>query len=576
VISTGRGALEIGRGHFLWLLAAAICAIAGGSASPAAAGTYDVWSCQGPDGEAVDAGAWERSAIDTVSGTALVSTTAVEFGDNCGQDGGALSVALARGDLLSAPVAGLLVFRPSADTRIASYELSRRLRTGQPPLLASYLATRAELNGSVSVSSDICDTPSCMLGGPDASAAESVVSRPQAEGDSIALRVEVSCVLGICADLLGATPAQAELYRSRMTLEDTLPPADPEVTGELVDGGTATGRASLTVSGEDRGGGIETLTLAIDGSPWQTVRVGSLAPGCRTPYAAAAPCPAEVEQPFEIDTGALAPGDHEASGSVVDAAGNSTEWGPVPFRVERPVVTIDGPAIPIKVAGLPLPPAPLLPNNGSPAVQRPQLRLSGRVATAPAGARVRLRGTLTTRDGRPIARARLTVSARQLGLRDTTPRRAAKTAVTTNAAGRFVVVRRARGAERVTVSFTPRPGAAATAQAATTVRTQLSLGASSAAKRLVKGRLLILRGKLRGAGPSARGALVQIQAIVNGRWTPVGRARVGRGGRYVWRYRFVHLTRDTVFRFRAVVEHVPGWPWPTVRGPRTVVRVDVP
>lgn len=549
--------------------------IAGCAASTAAAGTYDVWSCRGPDGEAVDAGAWERSAIDTVSGTALLSTTAVEFTDSCDQDSGGLSVALARGDLLSAPVAGLLVFRPPADTRIASYELSRRLQTGQPPLLASYLAERAELNGSVPVSSDVCNTPSCMLGGPDAAAAASVVTQPQAEGDSIALRVEVSCVL-LCADLLAATPAQAELYRSRVTLEDTLPPEAPEVTGELVDGGAATGRASLTVTGEDRGGGIETLSLEVDGSPWQTVRVGSLAPGCRAPYTAPAPCPAEVEQPFEIDTGALATGDHEASGSVVDAAGNSTEWGPVPFKVERPVETVDGPAIPVEVAGPPLPRAPLLPTNGSPAVERPQLRLAGRVTNAPAGARVRLRGTLTTRDRKPIARARLTVSTRQLGLRDAAPRRAARATVTTDGAGRFVVVRRARGAERVTVSFSPRPGAATTAQAAATVRTRLSLGASSTAERLVKGRLLTLRGKLRGAGPSARGALVQIQAIVNGRWSPVGRARVGRGGRYVWRYRFVHLTRDTVFRFRAVVEHVPGWPWPTVRGPRTVVRVDVP
>ncbi len=88
--------------------------------------------------------------------------------------------------------------------------------------------------------------------------------------------------------------------------------------------------------------------------------------------------------------------------------------------------------------------------------------------------------------------------------------------------------------------------------------------------------VLTLRGRLRGAGPSAAGALVQIQAVVNGRWAPVGRARTGRDGAYRWRYRFVHLSRDTTFRFRPVVERVPGWPWPTVRGPAMAVRVDVP
>jgi hypothetical protein len=70
--------------------------------------------------------------------------------------------------------------------------------------------------------------------------------------------------------------------------------------------------------------------------------------------------------------------------------------------------------------------------------------------------------------------------------------------------------------------------------------------------------------------------VIHIQAIVNGRWSPVGIARAGADGRYRWRYRFVNLTRDTAFSFRAVVERAPGWPWASVRSDRVAVRVDVP
>ena len=91
--------------------------------------------------------------------------------------------------------------------------------------------------------------------------------------------------------------------------------------------------------------------------------------------------------------------------------------------------------------------------------------------------------------------------------------------------------------------------------------------------RLVKGRLLTLRGRLLGAGASAKGTLVTIQSIVNGAWAPVGTARAKADGSYTWRYRFVHLQQDTIFRFRAVVERGPGWPWASEHSSSLKVRV---
>jgi hypothetical protein len=70
--------------------------------------------------------------------------------------------------------------------------------------------------------------------------------------------------------------------------------------------------------------------------------------------------------------------------------------------------------------------------------------------------------------------------------------------------------------------------------------------------------------------------VVTIESIVNGRWLPVGSAKAKADGTYAWRYRFVHLARDTIFSFRAVVERAPGWPWASERSARLKVRVDVP
>jgi hypothetical protein len=549
--------------------ATVLAAVALGLAGPTAAGTYDVWSCRDGDGAPVSADAWERSALSP-DGDVLLAPASLRFVDACAEGGG-LAVTLASQALLSAPVTGLLTFRAPADTRIASYELARLLDAGQAPLLASYRAQRSETAAGVPVDGELCATGGCMLGGLDFEAPASRVARDAASGDALALSVAVTCPLDpACASLLSAAPARAVLYRSRVTLEDTHAPRLSPISGSLLEG-SGPGPASVVVAASDRGGGIERMTLAIDGQERQAVRAGSLAPSCRTPYAATRPCPADAERAFEIDTGALSPGDHVASGTVVDAAGNSTAWGPVAFRVERAVEVVPPPP-PILVPTPRRPP----PANGTPAVERPRLTLR-RVGSAGArpGSLVRLSGRLRTADRRPIVGARLRVGERVLGLRGRRPA-GATSAVTTDAAGRFTVARRARGARRVTVSFRPRPDAAVTAQASAALRTRLALRAAPSRGRLVKGRRLTLRGRLGGAGPSTRGALVQIQAVVNGAWTPVGRARARRDGGFAWRYRFVHLSRDTVFAFRAVVEHVPGWPWPTVRSPRVAVRVDVP
>lgn len=126
----------------------------------------------------------------------------------------------------------------------------------------------------------------------------------------------------------------------------------------------------------------------------------------------------------------------------------------------------------------------------------------------------------------------------------------------------------------MTVSFAPAAGAAPTARATATVRTRLALAIRRSHGRLRRGQAVVLDGRLRGAGASARGAVVELQAIVSGAWRPVGAVAADRHGRWRWRYRFTRVQRDAIFTFRAVVRRSPGWPWPLQRSRPVEVRVD--
>src|SRR5262245_5694798 len=97
-----------------------VIAIAAVLPAPASAGTYDVWSCRGPDGAALSAGAWQAAAI--VDGARVDDTCAA---------GGSLRLSLTVEHDPTA--AGTLRLTPPAGTRIAGYELYRATDDGPIP-----------------------------------------------------------------------------------------------------------------------------------------------------------------------------------------------------------------------------------------------------------------------------------------------------------------------------------------------------------------------------------------------------------------------------------------------------------
>jgi hypothetical protein len=468
----------------------AVLVAAAAAPGVAQAGTYDVWSCRDANGAALSASAWAPEG---------------RVADTC-----------ATGGSLRVTPEGAIRLAPPAGTRISSYELWRFAEDDWDPDDTSITETVGTTSTST-FSGTVGDPRN-----PFASANRVVNKRTPLDAVTLRVRCQDECL-----------NARMDLYRSRVTISDTTAPAASAA---------AAGDDAVIVSGTDGGGGVAALTLSLDGGAART-----LTTGCATPYTAVQPCPGAADRAFAID----APdGAHSVSGTVVDAGGNATAWGPLAITIKRGTTTVS--------------PAPL---NVAPASQE-VIKLTRTTLEHAPGGKVKLEGTLKSASGAPMTGARLTVSSFDLGTDDAVPRSLGS--VTTGAGGAFSITLDRDGAQRVTVSSPA--GATATA----TVRANLAVSLSSSRGRIVKGRILTLHGKLRGAGASARGTVVTIESIVNGHWLPVGSARAKADGSFAWRYRFVHLARDTIFSFRAVVERAPGWPWASERSGRIKVRVDVP
>src|SRR4051794_36682540 len=264
----------------------AVLLAAAGAPEVAHAGTYDVWSCRDATGAALSASAWVPEGRVT---------------DTC-----------ATGGSLRVTPEGAIRLAPPAGTRIAGYELWRSAEDDTDPDDTHLIETVGTT--AFTVFRGTVGDPRTPLSTANRFTAKHVPL------DAITLRVA-------CVD--ECLNAHMDLYRSRVTISDvTAPAATASVAGD----------DAVIVSGTDRGGGVAALTLSLDGGPAQT-----LTTGCSAPYTAVQPCPGAADRAFAIDA---SDGPHSASGTVVDAAGNATAWGPVAITIRRGTTT----ASPLNVA----------------------------------------------------------------------------------------------------------------------------------------------------------------------------------------------------------------------------------
>jgi hypothetical protein len=232
-------------------------------------------------------------------------------------------------------------------------------------------------------------------------------------------------------------------------------------SGELLASGAHSGAEPLGIAASDADSGVREVAVTPAGT-----RVGTLRPagGCladRLP-----PCPQSLGGTIDVDTRAVADGAARRLRLVVtDAAGNvrTIDAGFVSVRNQPPAATPPGPPAPVSGVAQPASPTTatvrLFPTNplagrghvpnGRHATEHAGVRawlelprrglapLRRRSATVPPGVRVRIRGRLTNRRGRPIGRATLAAIRRERG-----GRWKAITGVRTRPNGRFTAFTR--------------------------------------------------------------------------------------------------------------------------------------
>lgn len=393
-------------------------------------------------------------------------------------------------------------------------------------------------------------------------------------------------VLAVTCDPEGCpagSSARVDVARSVVRLDDQAPPTIHGFGGADPTGVRAAPQL-FSVEASDSGGGIAQVSIAIDGEPRGSWPVGG--PGCVQPYRRLVPCRTSVDVERIVDLAGIAPGPHQATVAVIDAAGLQTtmtrnvliEGEPPPPPDPEPEPE-SGPApapppAPAPAAPVPAPAAATSPPVAAAAGPSARLtaslqlgRSSGRSLVCAAPCRAVVSGRLATRGGRPLAGAPITVTARPFG-----PGVAAAAerlaAVRTRADGRFRI-RLGQGPSRVLeIAFDGGSGVGpASVRVRLAVRAQVQFTAPVEAHR---GRPVTFSGRVVGA---PRGKLVELQARAGNRWQTFALARTDAQGRFRLVYRFKRPGPTARHRLRVRAPAEAGFPYLTSASTVRPIRV---
>jgi hypothetical protein len=344
------------------------------------------------------------------------------------------------------------------------------------------------------------------------------------------------------------------IWSARIGLADTISPKIAGApSGSLIDSAArASGIQVVKFAATDRGGGLQTMGVLVDGEPRAVQPIDPGNASCRPPYVAVVPCSLSSQPTLAVDTRELANGTHSVRVIVSDVAGNQTQSDPVQVTVRN--------------GGQP---------NGLNTTGAARLqawfksnRAHRATATVAYNAAPTIEGRLTTADGKAIGAAILETTAQV-----TRPGSTAETlgTVATDAQGRFAIVV-ARGSSReIHVGYrahTFDEQEAASATLTLNVRAGVRLDVSP--RRVRNGTTATFSGRLLG-GPGQFGTQVTIYALAARRPIPVETVPADQRGRFRYRYRFGSIGGRGDFRFQAVVKSQPTYPY--VRGRSATVRV---
>jgi hypothetical protein len=321
--------------------------------SSAHAGTYHVYSCRTPDGEAAPVDGWSGSVAPGGAFDDYVLDTCAE--------GGALVAALGDQTIHEANVdQSTWQFSPPTGLRIAAATLWRAA-TAQGGNAADSTYDAWVAGPTITAPFDECIyTQGCPakgdLGNPLSSVNQLVAPAPSLGGSIYA---SAGCGGGGGRECPAAKgdpnnyAAALYLYAADLVLEQPEGPSASNVGGELASAPAVRGSSDLTFDASDAGSGVYEAVFSVDGQVVQRTVLDTNGGRCRdvgqTSDGTAAflyvqPCLASVGADVPFDSTAVANGTHHLLVSVIDAAGNAA---PVLDRM----VTIEHPPEPGAAGG---------------------------------------------------------------------------------------------------------------------------------------------------------------------------------------------------------------------------------
>ncbi len=343
-----------------------------------------------------------------------------------------------------------------------------------------------------------------------------------------------------------ASPTVLTLTRTRLFLNENVPPVLNVNGGALPGLGQKSGQQSVTFDATDADSGVASVSVSLGG-----IVVGGV--DYRCPHTDWSACPRdELNQILQVDTTKVPDGNRELVMTIRDAANNVV---PKSYGV---VSIANGPAS--------------VPNGANPSRLA---KITARFTTTKkTSRRLRFRstptvkGTLVNESGQPITGATVAILARQ---RRSGAQPVQIATAQTGADGAFGTKLPSGSSRTITFAYTafstdPKP--AATAVLRTTVRAVVSASISprstSAGKRIrLTGRLRLLPRK---------GVEIKIQARDGRNWRTVDDVRTNSRGTFSWPYRFRPSARGRTFAFRARVAS-PIYPFAAANSKTLTVRV---
>jgi hypothetical protein len=500
----------------------------------AAARTYAVYTCRGPDGS-------PSATADSTSGwraSLRANTASTALADHCDAGGGIDAAMTGSGHALGA--GGTWQFLPPPGTSLGGFRIewhgddeaggeSTLSRSDQPD------PTYVQRNGA----------------GPFTQTVQ------QSGLDIASLAAIVACSF---ANPCGNNPASFSITRARMIINDVSAPLASSVGGDLPGAPVLRGPTSVSFKGQDGGGGLYRVVLTADGVaraaaplPDTSGRCHDVAPANTDPYEFGwpQPCPLAAETSVSVDTSGLPNGVHLIAGYLEDAAGNrATLFGPTQKTVDNTRGALNGA------------------NGGDGALLTPRGR--ARRTTSFGDRRIVLRGTLT-RGGQPVVGALLDVLARN-AVTGGTLHRIGETH--TNARGHYSV--RVRGGPSRLLRVAYRAYSYDIVPAATAdvrQRVHAGVGLHVRGRRVPAGGTARFTGLVHGGFIPGHGKVVELQAFDGGAWRTFDTVRTTRSGRFKARYRFRRTPPGRTFGFRARVRAERGYPF--LLGVSRTVRLRV-